>query len=119
MSKIAVATKRFSGFMKRNAMYLLILLCIASVATVIALAVTGNFGEESIDLTPNEDINVPVDNTPTDNKPNNNQTNKPCGNTESGIACLSDRVGLYHRSHKAKRKHGCNCKENRMLTYDS
>ena len=77
MSKIAVATKRFSGFMKRNAMYLLILLCIASVATVIALAVTGNFGEESIDLTPNEDINVPVDNTPTDNKPNNNQTNKP------------------------------------------
>ena len=50
MSKIAVATKRFSGFMKRNAMYLLILLCIASVATVIALAATGNFGEQSIDI---------------------------------------------------------------------
>ena len=50
MSKIAVATKRFSGFMKRNAMYLLILLCIASVATVIALAATGNFGEQSINI---------------------------------------------------------------------
>lgn len=32
--------KRFGGFMKRNAFYFLIVLCIASVATVIALAVT-------------------------------------------------------------------------------
>lgn len=80
MSKIAVATKRFGGFMKRNAMYLLILLCIASVATVIALAVTGNFGEP-VSLTPDTNVDVPADNTPsntpTDNTPNGGQTNKP------------------------------------------
>lgn len=55
MSKIAVATKRFSGFMKRNAMYLLILLCIASVATVIALSATGNFGDQTTDISVNQD----------------------------------------------------------------
>lgn len=43
MSKITVAAKKFGGFMKRNAFYFMIVLCIASVATVIALAVTGNF----------------------------------------------------------------------------
>lgn len=40
MNKFSVAMKRFGGFMKRNAFYFLIVLCIASVATVIALAVT-------------------------------------------------------------------------------
>lgn len=68
MSKIAVATKRFSGFMKRNAMYLLILLCIASVATVIALAVTGNFGSE-IDLNPDGVVDTPIDNAPVNPDP--------------------------------------------------
>ena len=68
MSKIAVATKRFSGFMKRNAMYLLILLCIASVATVIALAVTGNFGSE-IDLNPDDVVDTPIDNAPVNPDP--------------------------------------------------
>ena len=81
MSKIAVATKRFSGFMKRNAMYLLILLCIASVATVIALAITGNFGEENVDLTPNDSVNVPVDNKPNDTGTNN----KPNDSTDTPI----------------------------------
>ena len=111
MSKIAVATKRFGGFMKRNAMYLLILLCIASVATVIALAVTGNFGEQSLDLTPNGDINVPVDN-PTNNnpdvKPDDTQTNNPSedvnppvDNTPTpdpltfGAPCIGDIVTEY------------------------
>ncbi len=42
MSKFSVAMKRFGGFLKRNAFYFLIVLCIASVATVIALAVTRN-----------------------------------------------------------------------------
>lgn len=45
MSKFSVAAKRFGGFMKRNAFYFLIILCIASVATVIALAVTRNNGD--------------------------------------------------------------------------
>ncbi len=77
MSKIAVATKRFSGFMKRNAMYLLILLCIASVATVIALAATGNFGDQSIDInnTPTDDVPTigdPNDDKPVDDKPVDN-----------------------------------------------
>ena len=72
MSKIAVATKRFSGFMKRNAMYLLILLCIASVATVIALAATGNFGEQNIDIdgeqNNNDNTDIPTVGDP-DDKP--------------------------------------------------
>ncbi|MCQ2602458.1 MAG: M23 family metallopeptidase [Clostridia bacterium] len=50
MSKASTAAKRFGGFIKRNALYLLILLCIASVATVIALAVTGNFGDNGTDI---------------------------------------------------------------------
>ena len=44
MSKISVAAKKVGEFIKRNAFYLLILLCIASVATVIALAASGDFG---------------------------------------------------------------------------
>ena len=47
MSKISVAAKKVGEFIKRNAFYLLILLCIASVATVIALAASGDFsGQE-------------------------------------------------------------------------
>ncbi len=79
MSKIAVATKRFSGFMKRNAMYLLILLCIASVATVIALAATGNFGEQSIDIDGeqnNNDTDIPTVGDP-DDKPSDKPIVKP------------------------------------------
>ena len=80
MSKIAVATKRFSGFMKRNAMYLLILLCIASVATVIALAATGNFGEQSIDIdgeqNNNDNTDIPTVGDP-DDKPSDNPSDKP------------------------------------------
>ena len=80
MSKIAVATKRFSGFMKRNAMYLLILLCIASVATVIALAATGNFGEQSIDIdgeqNNNDNTDIPTVGDP-DDKPSDQPIVKP------------------------------------------
>lgn len=80
MSKIAVATKRFSGFMKRNAMYLLILLCIASVATVIALAATGNFGEQTIDIDGEQNNNGNTD-IPTvvdpDDKPGDTPIVKP------------------------------------------
>ncbi len=47
MSKITVAAKKVGDFIKRNAFYLLILLCIASVATVIALAASGDFGGET------------------------------------------------------------------------
>ena len=58
--------------MKRNAMYLLILLCIASVATVIALAATGNFGEQSIDIdgeqNNNDNTDIPTVGDP-DDKP--------------------------------------------------
>lgn len=46
MSKISVAAKKIGEFMKRNAFYLLIVLCIASVATVIALAASGDFGSD-------------------------------------------------------------------------
>ncbi len=46
MSKISVAAKKIGEFMKRNAFYLLIVLCIASVATVIALAASSDFGSD-------------------------------------------------------------------------
>lgn len=67
MSKSAVAAKRFGGFMRRNAMYFLIVLCIASVATIIALAVTGNF---------NGDLTAPatVDDVPTTVDPDDKPT---------------------------------------------
>lgn len=88
MSKIAVATKRFSGFMKRNAMYLLILLCIASVATVIALAATGNFGEQSIDIdgeqNNNDNTDIPTVGDP-DDKPNDNVDDKPIINPDPPV----------------------------------
>lgn len=65
--------------MKRNAMYLLILLCIASVATVIALAATGNFGEQSIDIDGeqnNNDTDIPTVGDP-DDKPSDKPIVKP------------------------------------------
>lgn len=60
MSKFSVAMKRFGGFMKRNAFYFLIVLCIASVATVIALAVTRNNGlqDGGASISPNPDTPV-------------------------------------------------------------
>lgn len=57
MSKFSVAMKRFGGFLKRNAFYFLIVLCIASVATVIALAVTRT--------TVTQDPSISVDDNPT------------------------------------------------------
>ena len=68
MSKFSVAMKRFGGFMKRNAFYFLIVLCIASVATVIALAVTRNndLPDTDASVTPPQD--TPVVN-PDDSKP--------------------------------------------------
>lgn len=78
MSKFTVAAKRFGGFMKRNAFYFLIILCIASVATVIALAVTHNSGAPDTDLNggndtpvikPGEDDNPPSIKDPEDENP--------------------------------------------------
>lgn len=72
MSKISVAAKKIGEFMKRNAFYLLIVLCIASVATVIALAASGDFGSEDpgsavINPEPEDpDVNAPED--PDDSK---------------------------------------------------
>lgn len=83
MSKMTVATKRFSGFMKRNAIYLLIFLCIASVATVIALAATGNFGPS--DMVINQDnVNDPSDDTPVD-KPNPPVDDTPVDNPDPPV----------------------------------
>lgn len=91
MSKFNVAMKRFGGFMKRNAFYFLIVLCIASVAAVIALAVT----RDSNSL-PNNDISVnnpeKPDEKPDDKDPTNPDDNKepekltfhaPCNGTVS------------------------------------
>lgn len=56
MSKFSVAMKRFGGFLKRNAFYFLIVLCIASVATVIALAVTRNNAQQNADIGGNQTL---------------------------------------------------------------
>lgn len=71
MNKFANAAKRFGGFMKRNAFYFLIVLCIASVATVIALAVTRN--------TPADN---PIINTPDDDDPGGEVINPDDPNDE-------------------------------------
>lgn len=68
MSKFTVAAKRFGGFMKRNAFYFLIILCIASVATVIALAVTHDSGGNPDTGLQNNDDNQTVINPEPDNK---------------------------------------------------
>ncbi len=57
MNKFTLAMKRFGGFLKRNAFYLLIILCIASIATVIALAVTRNSNSASQELNVNNEPN--------------------------------------------------------------
>ncbi len=57
MSKFSVAMKRFGGFCKRNAVYFLVILCIASVATVIALAVTRNAAISDTDASVNDVVN--------------------------------------------------------------
>ena len=57
-------------------MYLLILLCIASVATVIALAATGNFGGQTIDIDGEQNNNDNTD-IPTVGDPDDNPSDKP------------------------------------------
>ena len=70
MSKISIAAKKVGEFIKRNAFYLLILLCIASVATVIALAASGDFSGqeptvEAVNPLPDDDKDPePVDPDP-------------------------------------------------------
>lgn len=79
MSKMTVAAKKIGEFMKRNAFYLLIVLCIASVATVIALAATGDFGAADsagvIDEDPGDDVINP-DPAPDDDKDPDEQPDK-------------------------------------------
>ena len=67
MSKMTAAAKKVGAFMKKNAFYLLIVLCIASVATVIALAATGDFGPS--------DSGTPVINPSPDDSGQNTDTN--------------------------------------------
>ncbi|MEG2540405.1 MAG: M23 family metallopeptidase [Clostridia bacterium] len=65
MNKFAMAMKKFGGFMKKNAFYFLIVLCIASVATTVALAVTNNLnvGDKDIIIKddPGADVGKPDD----------------------------------------------------------
>ena len=59
MNKFTLAMKRFGGFLKRNAFYFLIILCLASVATVIALAVTRNNAQPAQELNVNNEQPAP------------------------------------------------------------
>lgn len=91
MSKFSVAMKRFGGFMKRNAFYFLIVLCIASVATVIALAVTRNNGlpDGGATVSPNPD--TPVINPDDDVK--NPTSNRSPSMKNSNFYALQRRYG--------------------------
>ena len=82
MSKFSVAMKRFGGFVKRNAVYFLIILCIASVATVIALAVTRNSALQNPDSSlsdkpQDEPVVKPDDPIDTPDNPNKPDAPKP------------------------------------------
>ncbi len=83
MSKFSVAMKRFGGFLKRNAFYFLIVLCIASVATVIALAVTRNTSSPDMSVNDNQTLQPedPSGNTPGGNTPGGET---PGGETPGG-----------------------------------
>ena len=70
MNKFTATMKRFGGFLKRNAFYFLIILCIASVATVIALAVTHNAHRDSADTT----LNVNQQEKPSETLPEDKET---------------------------------------------
>lgn len=92
MSKFNVAMKRFGGFMKRNAFYFLIVLCIASVATVIALAVTRDSAmpdnslnvDDNPVLKPGDDDDKKPPVNPDDDKPEQKLTfYVPCNGTVS------------------------------------
>ena len=46
MSKMSAAARKVGEFLKRNVFLILIVLCLACVATIIALAVTGDFNPD-------------------------------------------------------------------------
>lgn len=115
MSKFSVAMKRFGGFMKRNAFYFLIVLCIASVATVIALAVTYNSASDidaSIQdqpdvptINPDDPIDKPDPVTPDPNPPIKKLTFlAPCNDGEV-TANYSDTQLVWNQSLKQYETH--------------
>lgn len=79
MSKVSTSMKKFGAFMKKNAFYFLIILCIASVATVIALAVTHNATNPSIDSNIDDQPVIKPDDDPNkgDNNGGNTDDKKP------------------------------------------
>lgn len=103
MNKFSVAMKKFGGFMKRNAFYFLIVLCIASVAAVIALAVTRPEagGGNNVSIGGGADDNDPVikpedpddgKDPEDDNKPEKPTFIAPCNGTVSKGFTLDDYV---------------------------
>ncbi len=74
MSKFSLAMNKVGAFLKRNAFYLLIILCVASIATVIALAVTRDTTSLPADSIVDDNEDTPVvkpddDNPPIENPP--------------------------------------------------
>ncbi len=73
MSKFSLAMNKVGAFLKRNAFYLLIILCVASIATVIALAVTRDTTSLPADSIVDDNKDTPVvkpdDNPPVENPP--------------------------------------------------
>lgn len=79
MSKMTAAARKVGEFLKRNVFYILIVLCIACVATIIALAVTGDFDgapdagvvNPDGDTNPGGDVMQPEDPDDDDKEPEN------------------------------------------------
>ena len=80
MSKMTAAARKVGEFLKRNVFYILIVLCIACVATIIALAATGDFsGEDGAvvvnpDGDPGDDVLQPE---PDDDDDKDNEQQQP------------------------------------------
>ena len=104
MNKFTLAMKRFGGFLKRNAFYLLIILCIASIATVIALAVTRN-KTQTADTTINANNQEQQHETPADTetgveeKPDPKPDDKPEEPVDKGITFIMPCNGTISRDY--------------------
>ncbi len=89
MNKFSQAMSKVGTFIKRNAFYLLIIVCIASIATIVALAVTREDASLNVENNVSQQPDTPVVNPDDDNTPNDTLPNKPVDNQDETLTFLS------------------------------
>lgn len=101
MNKFTLAMKRFGGFLKRNAFYLLIILCIASIATVIALAVTRNASEQTAETSINANTQEQQNDKPKDTETGGKEEPdpKPVELVDQGVTFIMPCNGTISRAY--------------------